>query len=122
MTWTVAGSVVAIVGVVLLLIGAYRGGRANDEAHAGLAQQIAEVKADVATKASAADVADLAEQVAAVKADVATKASAADFADLRTEMRDGFRAIGEQIAALSSSSGGDAPVTTESESAEQGER
>lgn len=46
-TWTVVGSVVAVVGVVLLLVGAVRGDRANTQEHEELSSQIENVDADV---------------------------------------------------------------------------
>ena len=89
MSWTIAGSMVAIIGVVLLLIGTHRGGRANDAAHDGLARQISGVKADVETVKS---------DLETVKADVETVKT--DVGNLRTEVRDGFKALSDQIAGL----------------------
>ena len=116
MTGTLAGSVVAIVGVVLLLMGAYRGGRANDEAHAGLAEQIADVKsalqAGLETKADKSDVERVEANVERVEANVERVEANVERVEasvdrLRAETRDGFRALSEQIAGLSTSSGGD---------------
>ena len=123
MTWTIAGSVVAIVGVVLLLMGAYRGGRANDEAHAGLAEQIADVKsalqAGLETKADKSDVERVEANVERVEANVErveanvqrveanVERVEASVDRLRAETRDGFRALSEQIAGLSTSSDGE---------------
>ena len=76
-TWTVVGSVVAIVGVVLLLVGAVRGDRANTEEHAELSREIENVGSDVK---------DLGESVNA------------DVNGLREEMRGGFEALSKQIS------------------------
>ena len=46
-TWSVVGSVVAVVGVILLLVGAVRGDRANTQEHAELSTQIQKVEGDV---------------------------------------------------------------------------
>ena len=46
-TWTVVGSAVAVIGVVLLLVGAVRGDRGNTEEHAELSKQIQNVDTDV---------------------------------------------------------------------------
>ena len=42
-TWTFVGSIVAMVGVVLLLVGAMLGDRANTQEHPELATQIGKV-------------------------------------------------------------------------------
>ena len=74
-TWTVVGSVVPVVGVVLLLVGAVRGDRANTQEHAELSTQIQKVDA----------------QVQNVEGDVK---------GLREETRAGFESLSKQISEL----------------------
>ena len=75
MTWTVFGSVLAFLGVGVLLVGSLLGNRTNDQAHEGLARQIGEVQGNVTD----------------VRTDVET---------LRTETHDGFAMLSEQIASI----------------------
>ena len=75
MAWTIGGSVLAILGVVVLLVGNFWGNQANDDAHDGLAEQIQEVQGNVTD----------------VRTDVET---------LRTETHDGFAMLSEQMTSI----------------------
>ena len=80
----VVAGIAAVCAAGLLHLASERHRAANDVAHQGLATAIGGVRADVGS----------------LKDDVASKADADDVATLRTEMRDGFEAIGNQIATL----------------------
>ena len=71
----------AITAAILLYLGSAEHHRANDEAHRQINSAIDGLRNEL-------------------KAEVATKASTEDVDALRIEVRDGFRALGEQIAGL----------------------
>ena len=74
-SWTVVGSVVAVAGVVLLLVGAVRGDRGNTQEHAELSTQIQKVE----------------DQIQNIDGDVN---------GLRKETRAGFESLSKQISEL----------------------
>lgn len=88
MFWTIGGSIIAILGVVLLAVGTYQGNKANSIAHDGIEKHITKVDEHLADVDD--EIADVKSDVGGVKGDVAT---------LRTEVLDGFDKLSEQIAA-----------------------
>ncbi len=95
-TWTVVGSVVAVVGVALLLVGAIRGDRANTQEHAELSTQIQKVDAEIQNVKG--DVKGLREETRNVKSDVK---------GLREETRAGFESLSKQISELNTNGSDD---------------
>ena len=93
-TWTV--SVVAVIGVVLLLVGAVRGDRANTQEHAELSTQIQKVDAEIQNVKG--DVKGLREETRNVKSDVK---------GLREETRAGFESLSKQISELNTNGSDD---------------
>ena len=107
-TPTVVGSLVLVVVVVLLLVGAVRGDRANTQEHAELSTQIQKVyAAELSTQIQKVyaqvqniegDVKGLREETRNVKSDVK---------GLREETRAGFESLSKQISELNTNGSDD---------------
>lgn len=95
MLWTIGGSIIAILGVVLLAVGTYQGNKANSTAHESIEKHI--TKVDEHLVGVDGEIAGVKGEIAGVKGDVGDVKG--DVATLRTEMLDSFDRLSEQITA-----------------------